>query len=265
MTNARRTILIIMTLIIIFFVDRMYPLSGIRGGLEDLTRPLQEGIYQHTIRSVRYGDAFFRVHQLYEENRRLRIDLAGYHALQLEIERVQAENEVLRNRAGMSTPTVKDVSVAQVLGSESAGTRNVIVLGVGQSTGVAPNMVVIVGNALLGRIREVTPHRSKVVPITDIESKVPVYVRKQSGDTLTGLVEGNFNVGVKVTQVVAEMSLEVGDQIFTSGLGDIFPADIYIGVITAVTSGRNEIFQEADITLPWNIQDLRTVMVVEGL
>lgn len=265
MTNIQSTILTVIALLILFFVDSMYPLSTVRGGMEQLVHPLQEGIYQQTIRIVRYGDALFRVNELYEENRRLRSDLAGHYALQRENERVRAENELLRSRAGMPGSAVRDLLVARVLGVESSGFRNSIIIDVGQQMDVHVNMVVIDGTSLVGRVVNVTPQRSTITPITDIESKVPVFIKKESGDMLTGLVEGNFNVGVKVTQVVSDLSLEPGDQIFTSGLGEIYPADIFVGVVATVTSGRNEIFQEAEVGLSWSMRDLRTLIVVEGL
>lgn len=265
MINKKLVLILLLSTIVLFLVDTMYPLSTVRAAMEQLMRPLQEGIYHQAIRTVRYTDALFRVDELYEENRRLRVDLAGYHALQVENERVRSENELLRSRIGMPTKTTRDVVVTTVLGVESSGLRNSIIVDVGEQMDVEVNMIAIDGDSLIGRVIDITPQRSVIAPITDIESKVPVYIQKESGGMLTGLVEGNFNVGVKVTQVVSDLSLEPGDTIFTSGLGEIYPADIFVGVVKTVTSGRNEIFQEAEVTFTWNIRDLRTLLLVEAL
>lgn len=63
---------------------------------------------------------------------------------------------------------------------------------------------------------------------------------------------------------VYDDSLKVGDKIYTSGISDIYPGDMYIGYISEIEKGDNSLFTSITIRPSINISNLKEVLVIQS-
>ena len=116
---------------------------------------------------------------------------------------------------------------------------------------------------IVGYISEVGIMSSKIVPFIRTGTKVGVYIER-TGET--GIVEGDFelekNGMCKLAYLSKDTVLEIGDKLFTSGNGNIYPEDLYIGEVIEIASDPNSHTMIGYIQPAVNFSDVKDVMVI---
>jgi rod shape-determining protein MreC len=167
---------------------------------------------------------------------------------------LEAENSALRaeNTALMATVSyVDEVSdlitfkqhldhrddiIAQIIARYITDDQHYILVDAGLSSGITNDMIVSVDNNVIGRVVAVYAWYSKVQLITDPKSCISAYMVKTKAQ---GMHKGMGTLEqTKVERVSHLDTLVVGDDVFTSGEGLIFPRGYRIGtVISKVPAG----------------------------
>lgn len=114
---------------------------------------------------------------------------------------------------------------------------NELVINKGKNDGINLDMAVISNNTLIGRVVDVTKSSSVVRLITSNSNDMKVsVVVKGNNDNIYGLIDGYIeNEGlIKVNSILKTANIKVGDSIYTSGLGDVYPEGIYIGEVVKI-------------------------------
>ena len=116
---------------------------------------------------------------------------------------------------------------------------NIITIDKGSYNGVNKDMVVINAKGLIGKIIRTTSFTSDVRLITtsDTNNKISVSVSNGS-DNLYGLIN-SFDYSenyLEVEGISNTKNVSIGDKVYTSGLGGIFPSGILIGEVSDITT-----------------------------
>lgn len=180
--------------------------------------------------------------EIRKENEILRAEIA-----ELEYQVAQGEEAVRRWEELKDAFHIKDtfenyeIVGASVLTREADEWFSVFRIDLGESDGfkVSEDQSYAVVDArmnLVGRIMTTDPESSKVLPLLHEGFSVSAKVNTVNGAVVrvsgeTTLKQDNF---CKVTRIPANIELEVGDELVTSGQGGLFPAGIPIGVIVSV-------------------------------
>ncbi|HET7713359.1 MAG TPA: rod shape-determining protein MreC, partial [Patescibacteria group bacterium] len=138
-------------------------------------------------------------------------------------------------------------------------TAKELIIGEGSEGGVKVGQAVIVGKVILGKITGVQADRSTLRLLTDPSSKVVAVTSSGA----RGLLVGQFQSFAKLTKVLQEERLDVGELVFTAG-EDGWPKGLVIGEVVKVIKKDNELFQEAEIKPQLNYDKLTTVFVILG-
>lgn len=147
-----------------------------------------------------------------------------------------------------------------------------LTIDLGSNDGIKKDMAVIIPTGLVGIIREVHEYRSSVSLITNLNdeqnSKAIAVKLKENGDT-TGLIEDFINQETRsgtpyfVMKKIGEKdSIEVGNTVITSGLGEVFPEGIRVGTISSI-SNSSTLTKEAKINLEFNPSRIPYVFIVD--
>ena len=112
-----------------------------------------------------------------------------------------------------------------------------MVLNVGTNVGVEVNDAVLNYNGLVGIVTKVEKNKCNVKLLT---SNFNISVR--INDTY-----GNLNDSV-VTMIDKYSDINIGDDIYTSGLDDV-PGDIYVGEVLSVSLDNDELGKEVKVKL----------------
>lgn len=191
--------------------------------------------------------------------------------LQAQIEALERENEELRevqgdyqvlldlvNRA-RQTPELQRLT-ANVIGYDTSPAVRSILIDKGANDGVVVGMPVESARGLVGQVFRTTADSAQVVLVSDNASAIPV---RLGTSRATGLMRGGGLGGsTRIDWVDLQYQLELGEVVFTSGLGGKFPEDIVVGRVTDVERNEAELFQRAIIQPAVDFDTLEMVFVI---
>lgn len=180
-------------------------------------------------------DYFRELRQVYKENQKLREEnkalvMASNHARALEI-----ENKLLSNLLNYTPPPEATQTTARVIAEEGDAFSHSLIAYTGGSNNVRKGQVVLSDNGVIGRIDRVGQMYSKIILITDINSKIPVIVERTR---VRGILSGDNTSIPKLIFIPLEAELAIGDRIVTSGVAGVFPPGLPIGQISSVEKGN---------------------------
>lgn len=131
----------------------------------------------------------------------------------------------------------------------------------GNLDGIKENMPVITPQGLVGRIGSVSQHTAQVNLITDREIAVGATLQRsrETSGVVEGMVEGNL---LKMINIPYYASIKPDDIVITSGLSEVFPKGIDIGVVYEVSEEPNGLLLTATIIPTVNFSRLEEVLVI---
>jgi rod shape-determining protein MreC len=120
-----------------------------------------------------------------------------------------------------------------------------IILDAGGSKGVSKFQPVMAPAGVVGRIVTVGRQSARALLLTDLNSRIPVFIRR-TGDR--GILLGDNSDRPKLAYLPMQSSAKVGDEVFTSGDGGIFPAKLPVGVVDFVDGPTVRVRLAADLS-----------------
>lgn len=162
---------------------------------------------------------------LRQENRQLKQFYTQARLWQSEIKRLHALLHVVQE-----LPT--SYITARVVGDVSGPFLRNIIVNAGTLQGVKKGQLVMNEEGVLGRVYEVNQRSSRIMLITDINSRVPV----MTGETKErGIMTGNNTHHMILRYLPEDTKVKPGEMVITSGDGELFPAGLAIGTIQEVS------------------------------
>lgn len=166
-----------------------------------------------------------------EQNKALReenAELRQWMAEALELREVVASYEALDGY--MAPPDAQPIN-AFVIGEANDAFARSMIVNAGRSNNVEVGQAVVDANGLVGRIVEAGRGASRVLLLTDIQSRVPVYVE---GADVEGILVGNTRArpAISFTASAEEAEAAPGQRVLTSGAGGALPRGLPIGVVS---------------------------------
>ena len=167
--------------------------------------------------------------KLYGENQKNINDLENLKSKDLSQQIITLENIKLKKLIDDYFIVSNEVFAKVLIDKKSTFLRSVI-LNKGSKNNIKLGMIVLDGMYLVGKIVEVNYFTSRVLLISDLNSKIPVTL--EPGDT-QAIMSGSDD-GEGVLQYIKDKNLKKSDKdllVFTSGVGGIFKGGIPIGTI----------------------------------
>ena len=191
---------------------------------------------------------------LYNDHKKLKKDYKDLKAEKLRNNFIISENIMLKSKI----EDIVDVSseiLAKVLVDKQSPFLKSVIVNRGSKDKIKLGMAVLDGKFLIGKIVEVNYLTSRVLLLSDLNSKVPITVEPNSIQSiLTGTGE-QFGK-LQYTQI-ENFNLENGQQIYTSGSGGRFKSGIPIGEINIIDDSK-----ESYVSFHSNFSQLRLVKIV---
>ena len=177
------------------------------------------------------------------QNRQLRADLDAALTWRDETLALRRENIRLRSLLGLKTePPLPMVSAHTVLDARGPFSNSRLA-DAGAAQGVVEGNPVLSDHGLVGRVVGVGDQVSRVMLLTDVESRLPVMIARTNGRAiLTG--DGGPNPGLAYLRT--HDTLEEGDRILTSGDGGVAPRGLPVGTAVKGFDGAWRVTLDAD-------------------
>ncbi len=197
---------------------------------------------------------------LREENRILRERINFLNSRIEELKIVSSENDRLKDLLSFRKDIPFTTVPAQVIGRDPSNWSNSIIIDKGLNEGVKQNRCVLSTRGLVGRVLEVGRHSSKVLLITDPNSKVGVVIRRnRHGGILIGRPDGYC----RMIYIVMDSDVAPGDRVITAGFGAIFPKNILVGEVVKVDKEPGRLYKSALVKTSEDLSKLEEVMCIK--
>lgn len=143
---------------------------------------------------------------------------------------------------------------------------NKLTINKGSYNGVEKDMVVISSKGLIGRVVKTSTFTSDVRLITTSDTNNKISVHVSNGDNnLYGVINGyDYKKSVLELEGISNTKdVNVGDYVYTSGLGGIFPAGILIGTVTEITTDSYDLAKIMKVTPSADFNDINYVSILK--
>lgn len=247
-TRSVRSILIgllVLVLLALFLLWRIDSprVERFRTALVDAVVPSFDWALVPVTRIMGMVDDFQSYTRIYEQNQELRRELQQMKAWKEAALQLEQQNARLMDLAQVRMdPSLTHVS-GQVLADAGSPFRQSVLLNVGARDGVRDGWATMDGIGVVGRISGVGQRTSRVILLTDSNSRIPVTVQP-SGQK--ALLSGDNSPAPPLDFLENPDVVRPGDQVLTSGDGGVFPAGLLVGTVAMGTDRRLRVRLAAD-------------------
>lgn len=155
---------------------------------------------------------------------------------------------------------------ATVVGRNVGYWHNKITINKGTYNGVEKDMVVISSKGLIGKVIKTSTFTSDVRLITTSDTSNKISVHISNGDNnLYGLINSyDYNKNVLELEGISNTKdVNIGDYVYTSGLGGVFPTGILIGIVEEITTDSYDLAKIIKVKPSADFNDINYVSILK--
>lgn len=205
----------------------------------------------------------------YKENQILKEKQAKYKSLIYEVQEIKEDNEELRKTLE-KTESIRDFNPIQATVLSRTPERWVeqVTINKGKQDGVRANMAVITADGMVGKIQNPSKFSSTVQLLTGFDqfNRISATISREKGNDIFGLIEGydkeTNSLRFKIIEE-SEADLKKGEQVFSSGMGGVFPAGLMIGTVKEVVPDNYGLTRTALVKPAADMFEINNVIIVD--
>lgn len=175
---------------------------------------------------------------LKDENERLRLENARLAQWQNAASALENENRELRALLHYKAEPRQASISARVIADTGGPYVRSLVITAGKDDGVREGMAAMSGDGLIGRVVEVGNWSSRILLLTDLNSRIPVMIAN-GGDH--AILAGDNRAQLKLLYLPQDAILATGSRVLTSGHGGVFPPNLPVGIVVGAQHGVYEV------------------------
>lgn len=181
--------------------------------------------------------------RIYEQNQELRRELQRMSAWKEAALQLEQENAKLRDLNNVRLDARLSYVTGVVLADSGSPFRQSLILNIGARDGIVDGWAAMDGLGLVGRISGVGESTSRVILLTDSNSRVPVTIQP-SGES--ALLVGDNSAAPPIEFLESPDLVRPGDRVVSSGDGRVFPAGLLVGHVAQGSDRRLRVRLAAD-------------------
>ena len=208
--------------------------NGFRAGFTDATAPLIETLAVPVRAVSSWFSSFEDIDSLRRENARLKDDNRRLRMNLVQAQRYQTENRRLRDLVRAPPARSGQHIGARVMASGGGAYTRSFILAVGSHHKVRRGLAVLGPNGLVGRVVNVGEFTSRVLLITDLNSRLPVMLA-DTGER--AILAGRNGRRGELLYLPARHTVKPGARVVTSGHGGVMPPGLPVGQVVKVDAG----------------------------
>ena len=260
-------IFIILVAILSYSLKTNKQLSTFESIVKDVVVEIQKITYMPVKNFNTVISDYKSLKKVLEENKILKSNVDKIESLEAENNELKQEINDMKNELNIEhVLSDYDYLNATVVSRNASTWYNNLTIDKGSHNGIKEGMVVINSTGVIGKTTNVSTFSSdvKLITTTDTNNKISVTIQS-NGKKLTGLINGygyktkNLEIeGISNTDTVS-----VGDQVYTSGLGGVFPSGILIGKVKSITTDVYDLSKIINVEPSANFEDINYVTVLK--
>jgi rod shape-determining protein MreC len=207
-------------------------LEGIGTRISDVLAPALDAMMQPINSSSRLVEQVGELVALRAENARLREQNLRLLEWQSAARQLSLENAALRQLLSMPAEPERPTAVTgRVIADTGGPFVHTVLLDVGTEHGAARGMAAVNERGLVGRVIEAGRRSSRVLLLTDFNSRVPVMVEPSRDQAI---LAGTNTGHPALVFLPINPRLTIGDPVVTSGRGGVLPPGLEVGRVRSI-------------------------------
>lgn len=265
--------ILVLAAVLLFFLDVYNVLDFPRNIFYSFSSPIQKGFISAAKTISSSFNFLISLKNLSSENKNLKTTNTRLLAENIYFRDIVQENKILKEQLGINSNGKFTAVSAKLTGRDPLEFGSFFWIDKGEFSGVKINMPVIAagiysddfngeGGFLLGRITEVEQKSSKVLALTNFDSKVNAIIRREKKEIVGGIVRGGYGFNLVMDLVPTQNRIFEGDIALTSGKDGLYPEGLVIGSVAEIINKDNQIFQKVKVSPIINMNELDTVFII---
>ena len=202
-----------------------------RTAVADTVAPILEFAARPLATLDQMGEQARQMVLLAEENAILREQNERLAQWQIVAQRLEGENQSLQKMLNLTPEPRVSFVTARVIGDQGGAFVRSVLINAGSRHGAARGQAAVTGHGLAGRVAETGSRSSRVLLITDMNSRIPILV---GAARERAVLAGDNTAQPALEHLRPRVEIQVGDRVVTSGHGGVFPSGLPIGQVVSV-------------------------------
>lgn len=179
--------------------------------------------------------SFLRMRTAETENSRLKKEVQQLQVEAQKNKKLAAENKRLKELLELKGQSKHKILTARVIARDTSAWFDAAVVNRGSLDGIKLNMPVVINGGLIGRVTAVSPLTAQIHLITKDKFGIGGIVGELENSNALGVIRGIGNgPRLEMSYVPGYAPVNVGDIVYTTGQGGIYPPGLKIGEVDEV-------------------------------
>ena len=300
-TNKTKIILPILVVVVVLMLIFNKFLFQLKEGMDRAALPTQSKIYSFGQRILNIKNVIFHQDNIVEENQKLKEENMQLRLDSLRTDKIEEENERLLKLLEMKeSKAYRDViKFTRVIFSDANDINNRLYIDLGEKDGIRVDMIAVYGDYLVGKVSKTFDTYSVVDLISNPNSMVSSRLIKevekvenkennkeanvpeeplglQNEEQVTHKVGEKIKINILgvargsdeedgllyFQPSIYDNNITVGDEVYTSGLSNIYPEGIKIGKIEDINEKENYAYKTIKLRPGFESKDLRELIII---
>lgn len=258
-STKNKLLIVLFSIFLIFVLFKGIVNSGVEI-ISYVVFPIQRQIYKIGNFFKESSEAVVSYKAILEENRTLKNEYVKYDMLLMYNKELSEENERLREILKMKEEKKLNIKVAKVNFRNPNNIYERFYIDLGKKDGIKKNYIVLAGENLIGKIGKVYDDYSIVDMITGENYSVSSLTENNNLGIVRGSNEGDGTLYFEANTF--QENISVGEKIYTSGISEIYPKDIYLGKVSEVIENGAEVLKSVKVESGIDILNLAEVLIL---
>jgi len=179
----------------------------------------------------------------------------------------EKELESLKKLLELKSTTSFDLVNASVIGRDVTFYFSSLTIDKGKSDGIDKGMIAINGDGLVGVVDYVTHDTSTISLLSKEIAKYKISVKVINEENIyNGVITGydSEKSEIIVESIRSQSVIEVGNKVFTNGLGEIYPPDIEVGRVNEITMDSVGINKILKVSSKVDFRNIKYLSIIRG-
>jgi len=193
------------------------------------------------------------------ENRVIRKEMDEIKEQIFTMEELQKENRRLKGLLRFGEELRVEKVLAQIVAWDANSDFKVIRVNKGSVDGVKLQATVVTSEGLVGYVQRLTDNYADILTILDSNNRVDGIIQRTRSH---GIVEGLSKDRCSMKYVNRAEPIILNDVVLTSGLGNIYPKGIKIGLVSKISRESYGITQDVEVNTSVDFSKLEEVIIL---
>ena len=172
--------------------------------------------------------SFISKEELILENKYLKEKIEQSNLFKLKSKKLEIENNILRKELSLLPPVLENYVFVKVTADTQTRYNKTIIINAGKNMDIRKGDAALTFKGLIGSVFEVYEKYSRVLLISDINSKIPVRVGESN---IKAIISGNNTTKIDLLYLKENFFFNDNDLVYTSGDGGYFNPGIPVGIL----------------------------------